>query len=167
MEKNLTTNVEEAVSRAETAATLSASSVTQLGRKLDGSLVSSFDDFRKSCSKDEPVPVREFFDVLEAGKKDWELAFRGTAYTGVPIYTACLYGTGIPSEVEAGCKQFNYSLSCANHYRNRDVIGNWKNIDEVLFAVFVKGQMVKNVVFNARGSNYINWFEANRVVSSS
>ena len=180
MEKNLTTNVEDAVSRAETATTLSASSVTQLGRKLDGwassisnisdltgSLVSSFDDFRKSCSKDEPVSVSEFFDVLDAGKKDWRLAFRGTAYTGVPIYPAYLYGTGIPSEVEAGCKQFNHSLPCANHYRNRDVIENWENIDEVLFAVFVKGQMVKNVVFNARGSNYINWFEANRVVSSS
>ena len=134
---------------------------------LTGSFAGQLDAIESSCSSGSSVHVEEYFDPLGSGKKEWRLAFRGTAYINVDIYPAYLYGTGIPSEVEAGCKQFNHSLPCGNHYRNRDVLENWANVDEVLFAIYVRGQMVKRVVFNGRGSDYVNWFEASRVIFSS
>ena len=121
----------------------------------------------KSCVKDKPQTVGEFFDPLGTGEQDWRLAFRGTAHNGVQIYPAYLYGTGIPAEVEIGCKQFNQSLPCINHFRNWDALENWSNVDEVLFAIYVNNHVVKHIIFNGIGSTSTNWFEKNRVIVSS
>ncbi|KAK3777123.1 hypothetical protein RRG08_055868 [Elysia crispata] len=112
-------------------------------------------------------PADEYFDALGSGKKEWRLVFRATAYNNVLVYPAYIYGTGIPTQVEAGCKQFNHSLPCMNHYRNRQAIENWGNVDEVLFAIYVKDQLVKYIIFNGRGSTFTDWFEGNRVIVSS
>ncbi|GFO26626.1 hypothetical protein PoB_005313100 [Plakobranchus ocellatus] len=137
--------------------------LTELNKKLaiDVSSLSN------ACVSKIPAPVDEYFDALATGRKEWRLAFKGVAYNNVPIYPAYMHGTGIPSEVEDGCKQFNYSLSCANHYRNKDAIENWQNVDEVLFAVYVKGQMVKQIIFNGRDSTFTSWFSPSRIISSS
>ncbi|GFO26614.1 hypothetical protein PoB_005311900 [Plakobranchus ocellatus] len=146
-----------------------------LGNKLE-SMVTKFEKLTEhenivslsnACMSKIPAPVDEYFDALASGRKEWRLAFKGTAYNNVPIYPAYIHGTGIPSKVEDGCKQFNYSLPCANHYRNKDALENWQNVDEVLFAVYVKGQMVKRILFNAKGSTFTSWFSADRVISSS
>ncbi|GFN98866.1 hypothetical protein PoB_002537200 [Plakobranchus ocellatus] len=134
---------------------------------LTNGLANSVDTFTMTCPGGASASVQEFFDVLHTGQKEWRLAFRGTAYNSVEILPAYVHGTGIPAEVEVGCKQFNYSLPCTNHYRNKDAMDNWENVDEVLLAVFNKGQLVKNIVFNGRSSTPTTWFEANRVVVSS
>ncbi|RUS77939.1 hypothetical protein EGW08_014313 [Elysia chlorotica] len=92
------------------------------------------------------VKADEYFDPLGTGKKEWRLVFRATAYNNVPVYPAYIHGSGIPTQVELGCKQFNHSLPCMNHYRNRQAIDNWANVDEVLFAVYVKDEMVKYII---------------------
>ncbi|RUS75955.1 hypothetical protein EGW08_016282 [Elysia chlorotica] len=146
---------------------------TQLVSSIDSlsaithDLVTSVQALSPVCSNRAPESVEEFFDVLGTGKKEWRLAFRGTAYNNVKIYPAYMHGTGIPAEVEPGCKHFNYSVPCVNHYRNKDAFDNWNNIDEVLLAVFDKGQMVKRIVFNGHGSTITSWFEASRVILSS
>ncbi|GFN98865.1 hypothetical protein PoB_002537100 [Plakobranchus ocellatus] len=134
---------------------------------LTNGLATSVDTFTMTCPGGASASVQEFFDVLHTGRKEWRLVFRGTAYNNVAILPAYVHGTGIPAEVEVGCKQFNYSLPCTNHYRNKDAMDNWGNVDEVLLAVFNKGQLVKNIVFNGRSSTPTTWFEANRVVVSS
>ena len=134
---------------------------------VTNNLTASVDVLTRSCADKTPTPVDEFFDVLGTGEKEWRLAFRGTAYNNVEIYPAYMLGTGIPAEVEAGCKQFNYSLPCANHYRNRDALENWANVDKVLLALYVKGQIVKQILFNGKGSTFTNWFNGQRVLQSS
>ena len=113
------------------------------------------------------APVDEVFDPLGTGKKEWRLAFRGTAYNNVQVYPAYVHGTGIPVEVEKGCKQFNDSLRCVNHYRSRDALDNWARVAEVLFAIYKDNELVKKVIFNGKGSTYTNWFTADRVIHSS
>ncbi|KAK3782597.1 hypothetical protein RRG08_038376 [Elysia crispata] len=138
--------------------------------KLSGlthTVLSQVNSLRDGYGSGALVPVDEFFDPLNTGKKEWRLAFRGTAFNNVRVYPAYMHGTGIPAEVEEGCKQFNRSLPCVNHYRNRDVFNNWAGIDEVLFAIYKDGQMVKKVVFNGKGSTFTSWFAANRVILSS
>ncbi|RUS89592.1 hypothetical protein EGW08_002610 [Elysia chlorotica] len=130
-------------------------------------LVSQITTLTNSYAGGALVPVEEFSDPFGIGKKEWKLVFRGTAYNNVEVYPAYLYGTGIPIEVEEGCKQFTRSLPCVNHYRNGEAFDNWVGIDEVLFAIYKDGQMVQNVLFNGKGSTYTNWFSANRVISSS
>lgn len=120
-----------------------------------------------SCAEKFPTPDPEFFDVFGSGEKVWRLAFRGTAHINVQIYPAYMHGTGIPAVVETGCKQLNHSLPCANHYRNNDALDKWTNVDKVLFAVYVNGSMVKYIMFNGRGSSWLNWFEESRVLDSS
>ncbi|GFS16307.1 hypothetical protein ElyMa_003210600 [Elysia marginata] len=175
IEKNLT------YYQAETAAILTLpTAVTVLNSKIENlttslstitdltqNLAMNLDDFRTSYSGGALVPADEFFDALGTGKKEWRLVFRGTAENNVAVYPAYLYGTGIPPEVEAGCKQMEANLPCINHYRNKIAMENWTNVDEVLFGVYVKGQMVKRVLFNARDSDYINWFDASRIITSS
>ncbi|GFR75664.1 hypothetical protein ElyMa_000461100 [Elysia marginata] len=134
---------------------------------LTHNLVSRFNTFSNSYAGGALVPVEEFSDAFQIGKREWKLVFRGTAYNNVQLYPAYMHGTGIPLEVEEGCKQFNRSLPCVNHYRNRQAFDNWVGIDEVLFAIYKDDQMVQNVVFNGKGSTYINWFTAGRVIQSS
>ncbi|KAK3779204.1 hypothetical protein RRG08_053648 [Elysia crispata] len=130
-------------------------------------LVSRVDKFKNTYAGGALVPVEEFFDLLGTGKREWRLAFRGTPYINTQVYPAYMYGTGIPVEVEEGCKQFNHSLPCASHYRNRDAFNNWAGIDEVLFAIFKGDQMVHRVTFNAKGSSFTSWFAADRILFSS
>ena len=160
-------NASTCLSTAITTATLT-SLVTEVSSlsTITGNLVTGLNAHQPVCCGGQ-VPVDEFFDVLDTGKKEWRLVFRGTAYNNVKIYPAYMHGTGIPAVVEPGCKQFNHSLPCVNHYRNRDAFENWANIDEVLLAVFDKGQIKKNIVFNGNGSTPISWFEASRVITSS
>ena len=140
------------------------SSVASLSGLTQG-LISEVSSLRDTYGTLEAVD--EYFDPLHTGKKEWRLAFRGTAYNNVRVYPAYMLGTGIPAEVEQGCKQFNYSLPCVNHYRNRDAFHNWAGIDEVLFAIYKDGQMVKRVIFNGKGSTFTSWFAADRVIQSS
>ncbi|GFO46697.1 collagen alpha-4(vi) chain [Plakobranchus ocellatus] len=130
-------------------------------------LVTRVQTFSNSYAGGTLVPVDEFSDPLGSGKKEWRLVFRGTAYNNVALYPAYMHGTGIPLEVEQGCKQFNKSLPCVNHYRNQDAVDNWVKIDEVLFAIYKDDKIVKRVVFNGRGSTYTNWFHVGRVILSS
>ncbi|GFO26627.1 hypothetical protein PoB_005313200 [Plakobranchus ocellatus] len=111
-----------------------------------------------ACQNKIPAPVDEYFDFSGTGKKEWRLAFKAVAYNNVPLYPAYIHGTGIPLEVEDGCKQFNYSLPCVNHYRNKDALENWQNVDRVLFAVYVKDKMVKWIIFDARVSTSLVGF---------
>ncbi|GFO46694.1 hypothetical protein PoB_007319900 [Plakobranchus ocellatus] len=141
----------------------SVASLTDLTQHL----VTRVQTFSNSYAGGTLVPVDEFSDPLGSGKKEWRLVFRGTAYNNVALYPAYLHGTGIPLEVEQGCKQFNKSLPCVNHYRNQDAIDNWINIDEVLFAIYKDGEIVKRVMFNGRGSTYTSWFHAGRVILST
>ena len=113
------------------------------------------------------VPVEEYFDPLGTGRKEWRLAFRGTPYINVQVCPAYMHGTGIPVVVEEGCKQFNRSLPCANHYRNREVFDNWAGVDEVLLAVYKNDHMVHSVIFNGKSSSYTNWFAEGRIIDSS
>ncbi|GFS09273.1 hypothetical protein ElyMa_001294600 [Elysia marginata] len=134
---------------------------------LTQNLVSRFNFFSNSYAGGALVPVEKFSDPFHTGKKEWKLVFRGTAYNNIQLYPAYMHGTGIPLEVEEGCKQFNRSLPCINHYRNRQAFGNWVGIDEVLFAIYKDDQMVQSVVFNGKGSTYTNWFTPGRVIQSS
>ena len=144
-----------------------ASGVSSLST-LTNNLTTSVGALSKRCVAGETAsPVEEFFDALGNGRKTWRLAFRGTAYNNVQLYPAYLHGTGIPAQVEIGCKQFNHSLPCVNHYRNWDALENWSNVDEVLFAIYVRGQMVKHIIFNGRGSMPTSWFTPNRVIVTS
>ncbi|GFO26605.1 hypothetical protein PoB_005311000 [Plakobranchus ocellatus] len=157
------TTVTNSVMRSQTTLENKLENITELNENI----ASDVSSLRKTCQSKIPAPVDEYFDALATGRKEWRLAFKGTAYNNVPIYPAYMHGTGIPSEVEDGCKQFNYSLPCASHYRNKDALDNWHNVDEVLFAVYVKGQMVKRIIFNGRGSTFTSWFSAGRVIASS
>ncbi|KAK3733167.1 hypothetical protein RRG08_046088 [Elysia crispata] len=76
-------------------------------------------------------------------------------------------GTGIPVVVEEGCKQFNHSVSCANHSRNREILDNWAGFDDVLFGVYKNDQMVYRMIISGKSSSYANWFEAGGIINSS
>ncbi|GFO46698.1 collagen alpha-4(vi) chain [Plakobranchus ocellatus] len=141
---------------------ISVASLTDLTQHL----LTSVQTFSNSYAGGTLVPVDEFSDPLGSGE-EWRLVFRGTAYNNVALYPAYLHGTGIPLEVEQGCKQFNKSLPCINHYRNQDAVDNWINIDKVLFAIYKDDHIVKHVVFNGRGSTYTSWFHVGRVLLSS
>ena len=143
-----------------------ASSIANLSG-VTQNLVSEVNTLNAAYSGGALQPVEEFFDLLGTGKKEWRLVFRGTSYINNQVYPAYIHGTGIPLEVEAGCKQFNRSLPCVNHYRNRDAFDNWTGVDEVLFAVYKDDQMVHKVVFNGKGSTYTDWFAADKVTYTS
>ncbi|RUS84320.1 hypothetical protein EGW08_007914 [Elysia chlorotica] len=137
---------------------------------VTNNLTSGVQTQASTCAHQTPGPEDEFFDVLETGRREWRLAFRGTASNNVQIYPAYMNGTGIPTEVEAACKQFSMSLPCANHYRNRVAMEKWAslvNVDQVLLALYEKGQIVKLIRFNGKGSTPTSWFEGQRVLQSS
>ncbi|KAI8747940.1 hypothetical protein BgiBS90_033129 [Biomphalaria glabrata] len=106
-------------------------------------------------------------NLLEDRTKEWTLAFRGTPFIDKAVYEAYLDGTGIPFDVEIGCKVINSSLPCYNHYRNSSILDHWKNIKEVKLAIYQNNVQVHYIIFNGQGSNYLNWFSQRRVLSSS
>ena len=46
----------------------------------------------------------EYHDLFHTGKKEWRLAFRGTAKVGQPVYPAYEDGTGVKYYMEDACK---------------------------------------------------------------
>ncbi|KAH9500163.1 hypothetical protein Btru_077361 [Bulinus truncatus] len=100
-------------------------------------------------------------------RPSWKLAFRGTSGIRKSVYLAYLDGTGIPAMVEDGCKQVEQPLPCQNHYRDSSVFNNWQSVSQVSFAVYKKFNKVKQVIFNATGSTYLNWFDQSRILGSS
>ncbi|XP_059149547.1 uncharacterized protein LOC131936531 [Physella acuta] len=98
---------------------------------------------------------------------EWTLAFRGTAYIGKSVYDAYKDGTGIPREVEPGCKQVTDPLPCKNHYRNSEVFDNWERVQEVAFILYSNYQKVKEILFDGTKTNYMTWFDKSKVKFSS
>ncbi|XP_059165092.1 uncharacterized protein LOC131947788 [Physella acuta] len=98
---------------------------------------------------------------------EWKLAFRGTANVGKSVFAAYKNGTGIPSEVEPGCKQVTEPLPCSNHYRNKEVFDNWDRVEKVAFIVYSNYTKVKEILFDGSGSTYMDWFDKTRVKFST
>jgi len=107
----------------------------------------------------------EFFDIFETDFFEWRLAFRGTP--GVKYNTWQVYNNKQTDLVEPGCKQVTSSANCTHHFRNNDVMDNWRDIDEVAFVVYEGGQRVAHILFDGKGSDPTNWFSDSRLVSSS
>ncbi|XP_059149497.1 uncharacterized protein LOC131936503 [Physella acuta] len=99
--------------------------------------------------------------------KSWRLAFRGTANIGIPVLPAYMNGTGVPENVDPRCKMVKKPWNCASHYRNNEVFDNWNNVSEVAFVVYSNYTVVKEILFDAVGSTYMNWFDKSRVKFSS
>ncbi|XP_059165091.1 uncharacterized protein LOC131947787 [Physella acuta] len=102
-----------------------------------------------------------------ASGEDWTLTFRGTAYIGKSVYEAYKDGTGIPSEVEPGCKQVTEPLPCTNHYRNKEVFDNWDRVEKVAFIVYSDYKKVHEILFDGSRSTYMDWFDKTRVKFST
>ncbi|KAH9500162.1 hypothetical protein Btru_077360 [Bulinus truncatus] len=100
-------------------------------------------------------------------RHQWRLAFRGQSGIRKSVYLAYLNGTGIPGDVEAGCKQVGQTLPCTNHYRNDPILNNWADVSQVAFAIYKNNVRVKEVIFNGAGSTYMGWLDHARVVYSS
>ncbi|XP_059149546.1 uncharacterized protein LOC131936530 [Physella acuta] len=107
------------------------------------------------------------FEAKPATGKEWTLAFRGTAYVGKSVYAAYKDGTGIPSEVEPGCKQVTAPLPCNNHYRNSEVFDNWDRVNEVAFVVYSNYKRVKEILFDGTSTTYMTWFDKPKVKFST
>ncbi|XP_059149557.1 uncharacterized protein LOC131936540 [Physella acuta] len=99
--------------------------------------------------------------------KSWRLAFRGTANIGIPVLPAYMNGTGILENVDPHCKMVKKPWNCASHYRNNEVFDNWNTVSEVAFVVYSNYTVVKEILFDAVGSTYMNWFDKSRVKFSS
>ncbi|RUS70120.1 hypothetical protein EGW08_022121 [Elysia chlorotica] len=113
-----------------------------------------------------PGEPQEYHDLFHTGNPEWRLAFRGTARVGSPIFPAYKDGTGISAYAEAACKTTDWKSPCSSHYRNNDALDQWKNIDEVLFAIIQNGEMVKTIFFKGEQSTYMNWYEKARLIKS-
>ncbi|KAH9500164.1 hypothetical protein Btru_077363 [Bulinus truncatus] len=100
--------------------------------------------------------------------KEWTLVFRGTSSIRKSVYSAYVNGTGVPDDVtESGCKQVQFRLPCSSHYRNDQVLNSWHGISEVAFAIYKDNVRVGQVIFDAAGSTFLNWFDKARVKSST
>ncbi|XP_059179703.1 uncharacterized protein LOC131958604 [Physella acuta] len=113
----------------------------------------------------ESSQLRNELKQNESG--EWTLAFRGTAYIGKSVYAAYKNGTGIPSEVEPGCKQVTSPLPCSNHYRNSEVFNNWDRVKEVSFIVYSNYKRVKEILFDGTSTTYMTWFDKSKVKFST
>ena len=60
---------------------------------------------------------------------------------------------------------------CDNHYRNNRIFEKWgkksTTIDKVAFVLFKGNKNVGHMIFNGRGSNNLNWFDKDKLISSS
>ncbi|GFO01854.1 hemicentin-1 [Plakobranchus ocellatus] len=113
-----------------------------------------------------PGKADEYFDILGTGKKEWRLAFRGTAGVGASVYSAYINGAGIPSWVEPGCNSTNYYAPCNSHYRNNDALDHWEHIDQVLLGLVYRGEIVKIIIFKGKSTTYTSWLNKNGVLQS-
>ncbi|XP_025104872.1 uncharacterized protein LOC112570546 [Pomacea canaliculata] len=105
-------------------------------------------------------------------KDDWLLVFRATSGLGSPVYdtwTRTGYHddyTYTRASMPCGCTSTNGS--CDRHYRSR-LLDSWPSsaLDKVKLAVYEGGVEKAYMIFTGLGSNYINWFSADRLVQSS
>ena len=103
-------------------------------------------------------------DYIEHFEKDgWELIFRATASNDVDTYAAWVHGKHTTPH-----KPNNMRRACGVHYRNPE-IDRWTELDaqKVKLAFFENGKEVAGIVFNGLGSDQLNWFSKDRIVSSS
>ena len=93
----------------------------------------------------------------------WELIFRATAGNDVDTYEAWVHGKLVTPQ-----KPNNMNRACGVHYRNPK-IDRWTELDaqKVKLAFFEHGKEVAGIIFNAVGSDQLNWFSKDRIVSSS
>ncbi|RUS88870.1 hypothetical protein EGW08_003309, partial [Elysia chlorotica] len=114
-------------------------------------------------------PSSEYFDVLGTGRREWRLAFRGSAGVGTSVFQAYVHGTNCPRSLPVYCTSLNYHPQCYNHYRNSEALDNWgkANVREVLLAVVAGGKLAKVIRFNGQGTNYLNWFSQEKYLDSS
>ncbi|XP_059154652.1 uncharacterized protein LOC131940090 [Physella acuta] len=110
----------------------------------------------------ETIQLRNEPTQTESG--DWTLTFHGTAYVGKSVNAAFHDATGIPSDVEPGCKQVTAPLPCNNHYRNSEVFDNWDRVKEVAFIVYSNYTRVGDILFDGQDSTSISWFNKSRVL---
>jgi len=120
------------------------------------------------CQDFEPT----FYDVFGDGHYEWVIAFRGTK--GLLKGTYDVYTKHQDDFVEQACQEIN-SVShtmgsrpyCYHQYRNNEILDDWHDVDQVALVVYKGGNRVAHVIFNGTGSDYLNWFDHNKVVSSS
>ncbi|XP_025104399.1 uncharacterized protein LOC112570229 [Pomacea canaliculata] len=102
----------------------------------------------------------------------WVLVFRATSGLGSPVYNAWMRSgyhddyTYTRATMPCGCTSTNGS--CDRHYRSR-LLDSWPSsaLDKVKLAVYEGGVEKAYMIFTGLGSNYINWFSADRLVESS
>ncbi|KAK3782444.1 hypothetical protein RRG08_033085 [Elysia crispata] len=113
-----------------------------------------------------PGEPNEYFDPLNTGEEVWRIAFRGTAKVGEPAFAAYEDGTGVKSTVEDACKTLDFQAPCTSHWRNDDALDNWENVDEVLFGIIYKGEIVKTIFFDGEDTTYLDWYRAENLLES-
>uniref|UniRef100_A0A2C9LA03 Uncharacterized protein n=1 Tax=Biomphalaria glabrata TaxID=6526 RepID=A0A2C9LA03_BIOGL len=59
------------------------------------------------------------------------------------------------------------SKPCTNHYRNNEVLNNWKGVNKVAFVLYEKNALVAYMVFDGRGTDNMNWFSQEKLELSS
>ncbi|XP_005096204.1 uncharacterized protein LOC101863664 [Aplysia californica] len=107
----------------------------------------------------------QFYDVFFTENREWRLVFRGTPAINQSVWHA--FTTHQTIKVEPGCKQIFSQEPCQHHYRNNDVMDHWANFEQVAFVIYKGGVRVAHVIFDGTGTNYQNWCDSKRIVSSS
>ncbi|XP_076463578.1 uncharacterized protein LOC143295821 [Babylonia areolata] len=105
---------------------------------------------------------------------DYTLAFRltpGIGQSSYDTYTKVGHNDDDPlvrRVLPAGCLTVDGSLPCDRHYRSK-VLDLWDRlrVEKARVAVYVNRSEVAFFEFNAVGSDYINWFQKERLASSS
>ncbi|XP_025104625.1 uncharacterized protein LOC112570390 [Pomacea canaliculata] len=120
--------------------------------------------------KREQRDTSDYGDFIEMD--GWVLVFRGTQGLGSPVYDAWTRTgyhddyTFTRASMPCGCTRTNGS--CDRHYRSL-LLDFWPSsaLDKVKLAVYEGGVEKAYMIFTGLGSNYINWFSADRLVQSS
>ncbi|XP_076450694.1 uncharacterized protein LOC143286793 isoform X2 [Babylonia areolata] len=105
---------------------------------------------------------------------EYILAFRltpGIGKSSYDTYTKVGYNDDDPlvrRVMPAGCLTVDGSQPCDRHYRSK-VLDLWDGlrVKEAWVSLYVNGSEVAFFEFNAVGADYINWFKAERLASSS
>ncbi|KAI8735423.1 hypothetical protein BgiBS90_036557 [Biomphalaria glabrata] len=143
------------------------SNLDSVHEKLD-SLTASVNSLKSSVKKLQQCLLCQGSSPTDVDfPSGWTLAFRGTSAIHKSVFDAYKTGTGIPANVESGCKQVDSSKPCTNHYRNNEVLNNWKGVNKVAFVLYEKNALVAYMVFDGRGTDNMNWFSQEKLELSS